>query len=422
VTPLPLSLALYRAAAAAAEPFAGPLLARRVRRGKEDPARLRERLGHASAPRPEGRLVWLHGASVGEGLSLLPLVEALHDRAPDLHLLVTSGTMTSAELLGRRLPPGATHQYLPIDAPKAAARFLEGWRPDLVVLAESELWPNLILQAQARGARLALISARLSPGSLKGWTRAPASARRLFSAFDLVMAQEDDVAEGLARLGARDDGRLNLKLAGEALPVDEAALEGVRAAAGARAVLLAASTHPGEENAVLDAYAALVDRPDRPLLVLAPRHPVRGSEVAALAAGRGFEVRRQGAGEAFDGQAAVHVADGLGELGLWFRAARAAFIGGSLVEGVGGHNPLEPARLGTPMIAGPHVDNWRAVYAALGDRAARVDGAQALAAAFAEALDSPEATAVRAAHARALAEAGANSLETAVDRLLELLR
>ena len=161
----PLSLKLYAAALGLLEPLARPLLARRVRAGKEDPARLEERLGRSTVARPEGSLVWLHGVSVGESMSLLPLVSALKAKRRDLALLVTSGTLTSAELLGQRLPGGVIHQYAPLDAPGAVTRFLDHWEPDLGVLVESELWPNLILGAHERGVKLALISARMTQSS-----------------------------------------------------------------------------------------------------------------------------------------------------------------------------------------------------------------------------------------------------------------
>ena len=418
---LPTGLFLYRAATAALEALAPALLAHRARRGKEDPERMDERLARSPVTRPDGPLIWLHGASVGEGLSLLPLVEALKARTPGTNLLVTSGTVTSAELLGRRLPTGTMHRYAPLDAPGVAARFLDQWKPDVVVLAESELWPNLVVQAQTRGAKLALISARLSDKSLKGWRRSPASARRLLSAFDLVMAQDDAGAAALARLGARDDGRLNLKLAGEPLPVDDLALGRVKAAAGERPVLVAASTHAGEEAIMLDAFASLAKHKSGPLLVIVPRHPVRGPAIALMAGERGFTVRRQGAGEPFDGRAAVHVADGLGELGLWFRLARAALVGGSLIDGLGGHNPLEPARLGAPILVGPYVRNWRSVYEAIGERVVTVRDGKGLARAFAAALDDPAAARARADEARTFANVGARAVDAAAERLAALL-
>ena len=197
----PASLALYGLATRLIEPFAPALLQRRLARGKEDPARLGERLGHAGRPRPEGVLVWLHGASVGETLSLVSLVEALAAARPDIVILVTSGTRTSAALMAERLPAGVIHQYLPVDGPSATARFLDHWRPSLGVFVESELWPNLLLGARERGVRLALLSAKLSEASFNGWRRAPGAARRLLGGFDLILAQDERAAERITALG-----------------------------------------------------------------------------------------------------------------------------------------------------------------------------------------------------------------------------
>ena len=373
--------------------------------------------------RPPGRLAWLHGASVGEGLSLLPLIQALSAADPTLNLLVTSGTRTSAELLGRRLPPGARHQFVPVDGPRASGRFLQHWRPDLAVFAESELWPNLILGAREQGARTALVSARLSRASLRAWARAPGAARTLIGGFDLVLAQDAEAAAGLSRLGARDDGRLNLKLAGDPLPVEPTALADLRASLDGRPLLLAASTHPGEEAMALEVFGFLKDRPERPLLVLVPRHPERGEPVEILTRSRGLTVARRAADQPLTGATEVYVADTLGELGLWFRLARAALVGGSLVEGVGGHNPLEPARLGCPVISGPHVDNWRGVYAELAAaRAVRVvAGVGGLAGVFAEAVVDPAELRREAARAQAFAAAQGGVVEDAAARLLALL-
>jgi 3-deoxy-D-manno-octulosonic-acid transferase len=422
------ALVFYRAATGLAEPLAPALLRGRMRRGKEDPERLSERLGHASRSRPQGPLAWLHGASVGEALSLLPLIDRLRRGRPDLNLLVTSGTTTSAELLARRLPDGVIHQYAPVDAPGAARRFLDAWRPDLAVFVESELWPNLLTQARARGARLAAVSARMSEQSARNWRRMPGAARRLFEGFDLVLPQDDLTAARLAALGARDGGRLNLKLAGDPLPVDPAVLEAARRAAGDRPLLLAASTHPGEEEVVLEAFQAITSDglPFAARLVVVPRHPVRGAGIAARARLMGFSTwLRSEAGSPVTGspEAEVWVADALGELGLWFRLATSALVGGSLAEDIGGHNPLEPARLDCPVIAGPHTQGWAAVYQAL-DQAgavARVEGAEALDRAWRADLAQPRAARLRAERARRVAEAGGGELDHAVERLLELI-
>lgn len=372
----PLPLALYGAATRLLEPLAPRLLAARAARGKEDAPRLHERLGRAERPRPHGRLVWLHAVSVGESLSLLPLIAALQRRS-DLSLLVTSGTVTSAELLARRLPEGVIHQFAPVDAPGAVRRFLDHWRPDAGLFVESELWPNLILAARKRGVRLGLVSARITAASAAGWARAPASARALLGAFDLILPQDEASGERLLGLGGRIGPRLNLKRAGAALPVDEAELARLQAQIVARPVVLAASTHPGEEPLIAGAVRAVaVDRPDI-LLILAPRHPDRGSGVAAELAAGGWSVARRGAGEAPGAGVQAYVADTLGEMGLFLRLADVVVMGGSFVDGIGGHNPLEAARLGAALVTGPHVANARELYAEMLAEAASIQAADA---------------------------------------------
>ena len=358
---MPLSLALYGLATRLVESVAPVLLRRRVARGKEDPVRLGERLGHAGRPRPDGVVVWLHGASVGEALSLTSLVEALSAARPDVTYLVTSGTRTSAALMAERLPPGAIHQYLPVDGPAAVARFLDHWRPSLGVFVESELWPNLLLTARARGVRLALLSAKLSEASFRGWRRAPAAARRLFDSFDLILAQDGRADERITTLGGEVTGIADLKFGAVPLPVDEAVLAARKSELGGRPMVLAASTHPAEEALIWTRWRSVVaGRSDSPLLVIVPRHPERGAAVAAAARLDGFAAGLQSLDRRLDVE--VYVADGLGELGLWFRLARLAVMGGSFVDGVGGHNPLEPARLGAPVVSGRKVENWATAY------------------------------------------------------------
>ncbi|MGA0603754.1 3-deoxy-D-manno-octulosonic acid transferase [Caulobacter sp. KR2-114] len=354
----PFSLALYRAATTLAAPAAGLLLRARVRRGKEDPARLGERLGRPGLDRPPGPLAWIHAVSVGEAISALALVDGLRARRADISLLVTTGTRTAGEVVAARLPPGAMHQYAPMDTPGAVRRFLAHWRPELGLFVESELWPNLILGARQAGVRLALVSARVSEASAARWRKAPAAARRLLGAFDLVLAQDEATAARLAAIGRPVDGRLNLKDAGEPLPADDAALAALRAATAGRFVLLAASTHAGEEAIVADA----VDRlpAPRPLLIIVPRHPARADAIAAALAPR--RIARRSHGQTPGAETDVYLADTLGELGLFYRLADLAVVGGSLVPGVGGHNPLEPARLGLAIVSGPHIGNFQALY------------------------------------------------------------
>ena len=375
-----LPLALYGAATRLLEPLAPRLLAARARAGKETPERLAERLGRADRPRPPGRLVWLHGVSVGESLSLLPLVEALR-RLPGVAVLVTSGTVTSAEVLARRLPAGVIHQFAPVDAPGAVRRFLDHWRPAAALLVESELWPNLILAARARGVRLALVSARITAASAAGWARAPASARALLSAFDLILPQDAATAERLGRMGARLGPQLNLKRAGPAPPFDPAEMSRLAGQIAGRPVVLAASTHPGEDALVAEAFrAATAERPDA-LLVVAPRHPDRGAEVAATLAELGLAAARRSRGDPPTPTTRAYVADTLGEMGLWLRLADVVVMGGSFVAGIGGHNPLEAARVGAAVVTGPHVANAQELYAEMLARVAvlQADGPEALA-------------------------------------------
>lgn len=344
------------------------MLRARAGRGKEDPARIGERHGRTSRARPQGTLIWVHGASVGESIAALPLVSAILEK-PDRHVLVTTGTVTSARLMGERLPPRALHQYAPLDSPASVRRFLGHWRPDLALFVESEFWPNLILETHARGVPMALINARISDRSFRGWSRAGALAKRLLSSFDECLAQDNATGARLKALGATSVSVSgSLKADAAPLPVDEAALSQFKAAVGARPLFLAASTHPGEETVILE--VALKLRSANALTAIVPRHPIRGAEIEAEAIAKGLTTRRRSTGALPNGATEVYVADTLGELGLFYRAAPFAFLGGSLIPH-GGQNPLEPARLGTAIITGPHTHNFdetfRALLAAQGD-------------------------------------------------------
>jgi 3-deoxy-D-manno-octulosonic-acid transferase len=358
-----VTLALYRGVMRALSPT---VLRTRVKRGKEDPARLGERNGQASRPRPDGTLIWIHGASVGESLAALPLVSALL-RRPARTVLVTTGTRSSARLMLERLPAGALHQYVPMDSRAFVRRFLAHWRPDLALFVESELWPNLILETRARGVPMALVNARLSERSFRGWRRAAGLARALLSSFDTCLAQDDSVASRLTALGApsvRMAG--SLKADATPLPVDDSALAAFLSAVGARPVFLAASTHPGEEEIILEIAEMLRRERAETLTIIVPRHPERGKAIAELAAARKLAVGRRANHDTLTSQIAVYVADTLGELGLFYRAAPFAFLGGSLVAH-GGQNPLEPARLGVGVLSGPHVENFAAIFQTLLD-------------------------------------------------------
>lgn len=344
---------LYRGLTILGAPLISLYLDRRKARGKEDTSRFAERLGRPATPRPSGPLVWIHAASVGESLSMLPLIERL--RARRLGVLVTTGTVTSARLMAERLPEGALHQYVPVDRPGYVRGFLDHWRPDLMLWAESEFWPNLLAEARHRHIPAVLVQGRVSARSFAGWGKVPGFIRRLLSGFALCLAQTDDDAHRLRSLGAREVRCLgNLKLAVPPLPADAAELERLRGAVAGRPLWLAASTHPGEEAIVAEAHKRLAARFPGLLTVIAPRHPERGLAIAQDLRALGLVPSLRSRGEA---PGEIYLADTLGELGLFFRLAPVVFMGKSLAVG-GGQNPFEPARLGAAVLFGPLMANF----------------------------------------------------------------
>ena len=360
---LPFALRVYRWASAAGSPVAPQVLARRLRRGKEHPERLAERRGEATLKRPKGPLVWVHGASVGEMLAAVPLIERL--RAQDFVVLVTSGTVSSAALAEQRLPDGALHQFIPLDAPRFVRRFLDHWRPDLALFVESDLWPNLILSCADRRIPMIVINGRLSERSFTRWQRVPGVIAALLSCFDLCLTQSAADAERYAQLGApRVTSTGNLKLDVPAPPADQAALQRLKEIVGMRPVVAAASTHPGEESAIIAAHQQLRVKFPSLLTVIAPRHPARGESIAAIAKLAGLTVALRSRRAQPLPDIGVYVADTLGELGLIYRIAPIVFMGGSLASH-GGQNPIEAIRLGAAVLHGPHVWNFAEIYATL---------------------------------------------------------
>lgn len=358
-------LALYRAATLLAPPIAHLALTLRRAKGKEDASRLGERKGVASLPRPPGALAWLHAASVGEAQSSLVLIERLLEEFPDLYMLVTTGTVTSAAHLKNRLPPRAFHQYLPLDCPQWVTRFLDYWCPDIAFWMESELWPNLVSETMRRDIPALLVNARMSASSFRAWRRMDGMARHLISGFQACLAQTEEQAERLRQLGARNvSAPGNLKYSAAPLAFDQGGLESLQIEIGARPVWVAASTHNGEEVMVSNAHTALLSRIPDLLTIIAPRHPNRAAQIETVLAQRGHQCARRSSGAPITRDTAIYIADTLGELGLFYRLARIAFIGGSMAN-QGGHNPLEAAQLGCAIVHGPDMENFRSVADAL---------------------------------------------------------
>lgn len=417
-----MMIALYRQAMSAAAPALRLLLAARLRRGKEDPARLPERQGIASRPRPLGPLIWVHGASVGEALSVLPLIDRLLGLRDDLSILVTTGTLTSAKLMAERLPPRACHQFVPLDCPAWVERFLDHWRPDLALWVESELWPALLTLTAARGVPMALVNARLSERSFARWQKLAGTAKQLLDCFAVCLAQSTETAARLRQLGRQAVDTGNLKAAAAPLPVDTAELTRLQAAIAGRPVWLAASTHPGEEEIVAAAQAPLAAAFPHLLTLLVPRHATRGAEIAAQLRHQGLVVARRAAAEPIERDTAIYLADTMGELGLFYRLAPIAFIGGSLVAH-GGQNPLEPAQLGAAILHGPWTQNFADIVSRLDNAggAVAVKDAAGLARAVAAWLADPLARARAAEAASQVAASSRGALERVMAALDPLL-
>jgi 3-deoxy-D-manno-octulosonic-acid transferase len=360
---LPLTLRAYALLTAAAAPLAQPLLKRRLRRGKEHPQRMAERRGEAGLARPAGVLVWVHGASVGELVAAMPLIARIRARA--FNVLVTTGTVTSAALAEKRLPPGVIHQFVPLDAPAFVAKFLDHWRPSLALLVESDLWPNTIMGCARRRIPLIVVNGRLSARSFERWRYFPGTIEALLRRLDLCLVR---TAADAARFGALGAPRVtttgNLKLDVPPLPADERKLARLIAAIDGRPVVAAASTHLGEEAAVIDTQRRLKSTFRGLLTILVPRHPERGSSIASAIAASGLTSALRSRDQLPHAGTDIYVADTVGELGLVYRVAPIVFMGGSLIPH-GGQNPIEPAKFGAAILHGPHVANFADIYTAL---------------------------------------------------------
>ena len=413
--------AVYHGFSRLAAPAIDIWLLHRRRQGKEDKLRFAERLGRPGQARPDGRLAWAQAASVGESLAGLPLAERLN--AEGLNVLITSGTVTSARVLEKRLPERMVHQYVPIDRPAPVRRFLNHWRPDMAIWVESELWPNLVLAAAARAIPMVMVTARMSARSARRWRHMPRLIAPLLGAFGTCLAQSEEDGKRLQALGAKSVTLAgNIKYDAAPLPVDEIALDELRREIGERPHWLAASNHPGDEDAAAEAHLALAAAIPGLLTLIAPRHPERTTEFVEMLRARGNVVATRSSGDAINANTDIYVADTLGEMGLLYRLARTVFIAGSLASH-GGHNPVEAALLKNALLAGPDMRNFDDACTALErvgalGRIARADG---LASALEPLLRDPELcrTQGEAAYSAACSLGGAS--DRAMAEIMRLL-
>jgi 3-deoxy-D-manno-octulosonic-acid transferase len=389
--PLPMTLRVYRKLSSAMVPLAPALINRRLKLGKEDPARVGERRGVSADVRPVGPLVWVHGASVGEVLASAALIEKL--RALNLRILLTSGTVTSAAIVAKRFPPDVIHQYVPYDSPRYVTRFLDHWRPSLALFIESDLWPNLILSSAARRLPMVLINGRMSHRSFPRWRRVSSTISALLGRFDICLAQSQLDADRFSALGSRNVLTTgNLKLDVPAPPADTAKLERLMAMTRGRPIVVAASTHSGEDEILASAHRTLAGFFPNLLTVIVPRHPDRGEAIARMVDASGMHAGLRSREELPTAATDIYVADTMGELGLFYRLSPIVFMGGSLVEH-GGQNPIEAVKLGASVVHGPHVFNFSDVYDALDHSggARRADSQEALVKQLGQLLADPRA-------------------------------
>lgn len=358
-------LEFYKKLMAVSTPALQKILSKRALAGKEDRSRIRERTGQATRFRPKGKLVWFHAASVGEAQSTLVLMETLLGRFPDIHILVTTGTVTSAALLKKRLPPAAIHQFYPLDHPVWVKNFLDHWMPDAVLWMESELWPAMLDEIARRKIPAALVNARLSDRSYRRWRLTGRMPAKIMAAFTVILAQTDQDRSRLESLGASNvHVSDNLKYAAAPLPCDPAALEALRARIGNRPVWLYASTHDGEEALACRLHKTLeADFPGL-LTIIVPRHPDRRNDILECVRKAGLNAALRSRAPLPNEKDQIYIADTLGELGLFYTLSPVSCIGRSFSsDGGGGHNPIEAARLGSAVLYGPHVQNLIQVFA-----------------------------------------------------------
>lgn len=358
-------LTIYDRVTRAGGPLLELLLKSRLRQGKEDAARLPERMGCPSRPRPQGRLVWIHAASIGEAQSAMILIEAMGKMSSDITIMVTTGTVTSASLMERRLPAFAFHQYAPLDNPLWVSKFLDHWKPDLALWMESELWPNTLLQLKRRNIPAVLVNARLSDKSYRNWSYAKAAAKTILQCFSLILAQTEKDAGHYRALGAANvvvsD---NIKYSAQPLGHDPLALSALKLAIGDRPVWVYASTHAGEESLACRVHKVLRENTPNLLTIIVPRHPQRREEVAGVCFENSAKYTLRSSNTALPAiDDDIYIADTLGELGLFYTLCDIAMIGRSFSDdGGGGHNPVEAAQLGCAVVTGPKNQYQRQLY------------------------------------------------------------
>lgn len=395
----------------------------RVKKGKEDPERLMERFGQASKPRPKGQVIWFHGASVGEAVSLLPLLKRIRNEFPHIIPLVTTGTVTAAAVISKSMPDGCIHQYCPVDVPPWIDAFIDHWRPNVGVFVESEFWPNLIFTCKERNIPLYLINAAISDKTYRSWQRYTAVIAYLLSCFELILAQSNTIADRLKNLGAASSKLKvcgNLKFAATPLTCDIQELKELRSLINERPLWVAASTHASEERMVGSVHQVIKETLPNLLTIIIPRHPMRGDDIALELKNMGLRVARRSKNEEIETTTEIYLVDTIGELGLFYRLSEVAFIGGTFVS-TGGHNPIEAVLLDNAVIWGPHTHKQTEICSVLRPAACAVSTKEELAAMVCQLLKDNHLRKSKIAMGRELVVAQSHILDHVIDILKDKL-
>jgi 3-deoxy-D-manno-octulosonic-acid transferase len=412
-------LSLYRCIDVIGAPLISYYLARRKARGKEDLKRFPERFGHAAIHRPDGPLIWFHAASIGESLTLLPLIQRLKIDYSSMNFLLTTGTVSSATLMAERLPEGVIHQYIPIDRMVCVQRFLRHWKPDLVLWSESDFWPNFITGTARFNIPIILINGRISPKSFSRWQRFPGLISKILKCFTLCLGQTKADTARLKQLGAPMTGCIgNLKFAVEPLPVEKNDLTTLAKNIDTRPTWFSASTHPGEEIILWKVHQRVQAEHPNLLTIIAPRHPMRGDQIASHLRKLGACTAQRSKFEPIKEDTNIYLADTMGEMGLFFRLCKLVFMGKSFVK-KGGQNPLEAAKLNCTILHGPHMWNFQEIKEQLFERDGAIEVADeaALADALSDLFRNPNQASKIAQNAYDYAQSEAHVLDVLILKL-----
>ncbi len=372
-------LRIYRVLTFVLYPFILLYLHYRKKKGKEDPVRFSERLGKASSPRPEGNLIWFHAVSIGESMSIIPLIKQIRENYPELNILCTTGTRTSSELLKKHLPRKVIHQFAPVDATLCVNKFLAHWKPNVAIFIDSELWPNLTTLTYDTGCTMLQVNARMSRNSFERFKKVPKFTEEMLSYFKLTLVQSDIDKQRFEELGATNVEYIgNLKFDAEPLPSNPEIVAELIDQIGNRSLWMAACTHYNEEETIAQAHSILKENRQDVLTIICPRHPERAQDIKVEL--HDYKIALHSEREEITAETDIYLVDTVGELGSFYRLSNIVFMGGSLIEH-GGQNPLEASRLTSAILAGKNTENFLSTYIELDEAGGlyRVDSAEELA-------------------------------------------